>query len=210
MPTTTKRKQGKVHQGSKTKYHDKKSTPHRNASAAASKGAQAMHKKHPKGHLTSAMLAADRSNMAIARSALAAQKGSLASSASVSGAVVLNQQGRLSLKAGEKAARRAQFSLDIRGKKHALGTRETAITLGWKRFGISKWKQQTGANLTGIRKITGIIRRAPKRISPSSFEQTTRWRQSKAHHLRKRLYIRKPRIKRIKKWRKRAGTLHPR
>jgi hypothetical protein len=173
--------------------------------AAAQKAAAAMHKRFPAGRQSSSQLAAERANLSIARGDLASQRGVLAArvSVDVKGVSLVTEGAKLAA----SAALRTENNPGALGKKHALGTRETSIKLGRPSM-PSKYKNLTGTKAP--RTPTGIVRKVPKRIAPTSFLARGSWHSSRRHHLKTHLRIRKHRPKTVKHWRRRRGGIKPR
>lgn len=102
-----------------------------------------------------------------------------------------------SLRRGRAAAQRAIDLTDLHGgHRHPLGVREVSIRL----YGLRPPHH----------KPTGLHRRHPTRIAPGGYLRRTGWHASRTHHLKKRLYERHPRIKRVSHWHPRLGRLTPR
>lgn len=188
-------------------------------SSAQVRGAiESMHKKHPKGAQTSNQLRAERANLTVARAAIAQTKAQVVSSiqsttASVTAGAPLATaySVKASVKAGNKLsiATRKQTSFRLKGARRALGVREATARLGLP-TAPSKYKKSPGFKLSP-HKITGIIRRVPRYISPSGYLTTTSWRQGRhMHHHPHHLVQRRHRRLIVKRWRQRRGVKRPR
>ena len=151
----------------------------------AQKGAAGLHKKHPRGALTPDMLAASRANLQIARTDLAASTGSLST-------------GGVGIKPfrGQRKAERKVSHFDRPKKIRApLGVHLIAGSM-----------KPRPKKLT----ITGIYKRVPKRISPTSRTMSTGWKRSTEHRTSQRLHVRKAKLTRQTHWKKRNRRMRPR
>ncbi len=194
--------------------------------AAASKATAAMHKKYPAGKQTPAQLTAEKNNLQAARDALAYATGFKvkkppsaallrAEAAYVAAGKAAWAKGEAIWKAhewkswaaltpaqqgirkGRLAGNRSLDFADLRGRKGVPLGMHSLIAINLKTH-------------PSHRKPTGIFKRVPKRIAPSAFDERTGWRQSRSHKYKKRIHLRKPKVKRVRKWRHRKHDVRPR
>lgn len=178
-------------------------------------GAQGLHKKHPAGHQTSKQLRAERANLVLARAVLTEAKSALLSEG-VTKASVGAAEWELALIAAlgphkkskgknphkiKTTGYKRNFRFKTTGykknykfkttgatfKRHPIGSHELAVSLG---------------RLPSHRTPIGLWKKFQKRKAPSGFLRVTSWSNSRRHHYRKRLFVRKPHVQRLKKWRK--------
>lgn len=146
---------------------------------------------------TAKQLAAEKANLVKARAALAKKKAALRGSSSTS-AFTASGKPKLTLmqRRGIDRARQVEKLSTLRHPRHPLGSTEPGFNLHKK------------SHL--LHKITGINRKVPKRIAPTSQTGSGGWKQSRTHHHRKRLYVRKKKMKVVKDWRRRKRSMRPR
>lgn len=155
--------------------------------AGLAKGRAAAHAKHPKGSQTPAQLAAERRNLAKARSK-ASHHG--------------RKKGSKNLVHHARSAS-SGHSLHTRGGMRGM-KRPRAHPLG------SHLVRSSYAHHLSVRKPTGVNHRFKRHIAPTSSGQRTAWKSARTHHFKKRLHIRKPRTMHLKDWRGTRKRLTPR
>lgn len=158
--------------------------------AAASTGARAMHKAHPKGRSTAAQANADRNNLIQARAAQKTGGGPRTAAQKVwvqKGEAGWKRAGAINWALGESAWT----------KKVVVPVHRGHITAAKHPLGTHIMSHSMSPLLPRPRNITGVPRKIPSRVAPGSYDSSV-WRQSRAHRISKRVHLRKPRHKTIK------------
>ena len=182
---------------------------------------------HPAGHQTAKQLVAERQNLVLARAAQAgsgrhqtakqiiAERDNLAKARVVEHA----KHGKGHQTAKQLAAERSNLA-KARAKRKSKHHSKHHKGFG-KRGGVRSLHRSTrplgthrisfnGSYKLTIRKPTGVVTKFKKRLAPTGFETRTGWHSSRAHHMTKRLHIRRKRVPTVKHWRRRRGRLTPR
>ena len=197
--------------------------------SAAQKANAAEHRDHPAGHQTPKQLYAERANLVAARQAqlstlrthkaqsaaqLAAERKNLAKARLVE--VRVHGKGHQTPKqlaaerrnaAKARAAYYAKYGHAYGSKKgRRRGHRVDSYreVLGSRKITASMTHKLTPPRLTGV------VHKFYKDISPVGFDRRTSWRLAKGHHAKRVLKVRTPRAAHVKTWHKRKNRLVPR
>ena len=197
--------------------------------SAAHAASAAEHRAHPAGHQTPKQLAAERANLIAARQAqtsalrthrlqtaaqLAAERKNLAKARLVE--VRVHGKGHQTAKqlaAERKNAAKARAAYFAK-YGHAYGSKKGHH----HRHRVDAYREVLGsrkitASMThklSPPRLTGVVHKFYKDISPVGFDRRTSWRLAKGHHYKRVLKVRTPRAPHVKTWHRRKGRLVPR
>lgn len=153
--------------------------------ASAAKGAAAMHRKHGAGHLTAAMLAADRANLAKGRAKRKYLHKGSSHHLSRKGFKLPHKPQKPVLRGNSTARRINQNNYFTLRSKLPLGERRISYHKRLKPF---------------VRKSTGLNKKFIRTISPGGYDRRTKWAHATKHNVKKVLKPRKHRTAYVHHW----------